>query len=281
MSNLVAKSEMESLAAEYLAEQKLNPLKVTIGQGSPEKGKVGHFNFESGESTLKLEGVSFVASMPSNVLFHGQGSRIKSAACASDDGFLPAPRILEPVSQSCHGCYAISWSQDGDENTQFKQELGEKFGHKGQASFDPKKPLCTAMINAYFLDSVGMPFSLQVHKHNLARIKDLSGLVQIMAAKNKAPGFALAFDLYLEPIEGKGNRNKLMFSKSSDWKVVSIEEAKSRVSLVKMIKEMGSGALAEKHAALDSVHQKQIPAPVEDWPPMNQEPVGDPDGMDF
>lgn len=265
MANEIAVSnEMEEMARRELMDTLKSFPKVTVGQGSPSKGKkVGHFNFESGESLEKIEGVTFVFNHPSNVLFHGQNSKKKNAACGSDDGINPSERFQNPVTAinqgGCRNCPAMRWSsgQSDEEvhDSEFKRILSVELGYP---SFQPHKPLCTYTENLVFFDKNGALFELQVTKHNLDPLKKLKMLVQAMVIKRRVPAIALTMDIWLTPVEGQGNRHLLQFSKSDDWKTVDIETVKSRAFLASVIKREAPKMMALKHAEADAVHERAV-----------------------
>lgn len=265
-------AEMEELARQELRETLGKFPRVTIGQGSPGKGKkLGHFNFESGECFERLSGVTFVFSHASNVLFRGQLSKKKDAACASDDAVRPAERIANPINNSCLTCPARQWSSgnspEEEFNTKFKKDLSVQLGY---SSFEAHKPLCTYNENLVFFDSDGSLFELQVAKHNTDALKKLKMVVNAMMIKKRVPAVALKIDLWLTPIDGNGNRYLLNFSKSDDWSVVDIEIVRDRTFLASVVKKEAPKIMAAKHEATDAAHQRQEreAAPVSDdpWP---------------
>jgi hypothetical protein len=267
MENLPAKpDDLSDLAITYLADEftadKL--VKFTVGQGSPEKGKVGHFNGSDGRSLETIENVSFISKNPSRALFYGYGARNKNARCASDDAINPATDRLElqPLTSKemggCAECPMGMWSSDGQERDIWASELKEKLAKElGYKNFESSKPLCQYIENLLFLDDTGAPFVLQVAKHNSKESERLMTLVKTLAMRMKAPGWALQFTLGLKPIDGPGNRHLITFSQSKDWKSLSLEQAKDRQFTVKLLKSSGQKMIADKHAAQDAQHFKE------------------------
>ncbi len=249
--------ELEEMARSELVGSLVLP-KVVIGQGSTKKGKIGHFNYESGESFERLSKVTMISIHPSRVLFRGRNAKNKSAACASDNGKVPAARIQHPISKGCLICPAGQWSSgdtyEDEENSKMKAKIANDLGYP---QFDSYKPLCTYMENVAFLDQNGMPFDLQLSKHNLKVLEKLKMLGQSMTLKKRVPAIALQFDIWLTPMEGEGNRYLLNFSKSDDWSVVDLsgDSLKDRAFLASVLKNEAPAIAAAKHAAQDEANQ--------------------------
>lgn len=216
------------------------PPKVTIGQGSPKVGKVGHFNFSTGESLEKLSGVVFLGKVQGYVLYGGKGKA--PARCASDDGITPAIRIAQPLSAKCEGCFANKWGQDAQKD---KVMLG--------LGLDPKedKPICNNTRSITLANEDGFPIILVVKTHNVKIVDQF--LVPNIFLKAKRFGvhpLGCAFDILLESVPGEGNRYKLKFD---NWRALEADKVSERQFLYERFGGLQSAKyISEIHARQDA-----------------------------
>jgi hypothetical protein len=214
------------------------PPKVTIGMGSPQQGKVGHFNFTTGESLQILPGVVLLGIIKGWVLYGGKGK--KPARCASDDGLVPAMRIANPISTTCDACPANKWGED-ELKDMIMQETGQDA--KGE------KPICNNTRSVTLADSNGFPLILTVKTHNSKIVDDFLSLGVLQNAKRlKVHPLACAFDITLEAIPGQGNRYKMKFE---NWRGLTNEELAERQVLFNIF----GGKKAEK--IVSEIHARQ------------------------
>lgn len=196
--------------------------RVTIGMGSPMKGKLGHFNFSTGESLLELNGVSLLGRTNGQILYGGLGT--VPPRCASDDGLNPASRIEQKVTEvkdgGCNACYARSWGVDARKDA-IQASLG--------LPLPDEKPICQSTISLLMADKAGMPFVLLTKTHNLRVVKQFlfTGLRMRSIAHN-VHAFGMAFDMSLRAMPGLGNRHELLIG---NWHKLDGKPLSARQSL--------------------------------------------------
>lgn len=221
--------------------------RVTIGMGSPKKGKLGHFNFSTGESFPELKGVTLLGRTNGYILFGGLGN--VPARCASDDGINPSPRIQNPITHpdqgGCVTCFAKEWGSDAR-----KIEIQTSLGlmHPGD------KPICQQSISMILADQDAMPFILSVKTHNVRIVKQfLFTNLRMKSIAHKTPPFGIAFDLTLRPIAGNGNRYEVSVS---NWLTLDEEAIKLRSNLYDMFGRSAQALVAAEHAEMDQANSQ-------------------------
>jgi hypothetical protein len=221
--------------------------RVTIGMGSPKKGKLGHFNFSTGESFSELKGVTLLGRTNGYILFGGLGN--VPARCASDDGLNPSPRFEKPITPpengGCVTCFAKEWGSD-TRKIEIQTSLG--LMHPGD------KPICQQSISMVLADQDAMPFILSVKTHNVKVVKQfLFTNLRMKSIAHKTPPYGISFDLSLRPIAGNGNRYEVAVS---NWQKLNPEDVALRANLYEMFGRSAQALVAAEHAELDQVNSQ-------------------------
>lgn len=216
--------------------------RVTIGMGSPTKGKVGHFNSSTGESFSELSNVSLLGRTPGFVLYGGLGA--VPARCASNDGINPHSGIENPVTApedgGCSACYANKWGPDARKDALRDQAHLTRGGDK---------PICNQTLSLLLAGSDGMPFVLLTKTHNVKVVREFlfTGL-RMRAAAHRLEPYGMAFDLRLLALSGLGNRYQLVVE---NWQRVLGDRLQANRGLYEAFGPKAQMIVSHQHKALD------------------------------
>lgn len=228
---------------------------VSIGQPTSTKdgAKPGHFIYNTGLALEKIEGCTLVDPGKARIFFGGTGTKRGRARCASDNFYVPAPRIKNPVSVNCLTCPAAQWGVDDP----IKNKLALEVGHKHPQN----APLCNETYRLLVADSENKMFFLTLKSTALKVVREKL-FSRIRNEFGGYPPFGVSFDLSLEKI--KSDNGVYYIPAFDNFKPLTEEATGHRFMLNQTYGgKKAAQILGKQHEAADEAYD-QSPFPSDD-----------------
>ena len=230
---------------------------VSVGQGQSRNGKPGFFNFSTGESVEKMEGVVLLQPVKKRKLFGELGS--DKLLCWSDDYVNPSVKVENPVSKNCITCPLGKWGNNcGSDDAAVREPYIKKLNK------DANNPICDDIMSLLMMTKDGVPFYLQLRGKNFTVAKN-ELLTQLRVLGAKSP-YQQTFDMSIKQAGDtkKGVVYVVVFSNFSWTDKVLIEQA---ISLKTQVGQMVTDRQLESHSAPQLTHEAtdddEVPHPAD------------------